>query len=84
MSLPQLQKADLVTVNVETLEGDVYRFPSMPLPTLRELGVPSHSISFLTLVNQSNAVVTIPWRIMKELYVECADGKRELLWSRSQ
>lgn len=84
MRLVQLQKAELVSVSIETLEGDLYRFPSMPLSDLFVLRHPSSSASFLTLVNQSNAAVTIPWRIVKRVFIDYPHEMEEVLWSRDE
>lgn len=69
---------DLQTVVVETLEGDLYRFPSMPSDMIKTAArSKSPSVTSLTLVNVSGATLVLPWRIVRRLVV----GEEEV-WHR--
>jgi hypothetical protein len=64
---------DLVEVEVETTQGSKYVFPDMSLENMKKV-LPSsgripESVTFLMFYNYSGSVLSIPFRIVKEVRV---------------
>lgn len=65
-------KEDLVDVTIRTLDGDSYSFPAMSKSSLEMVlpkGSNRKSNESLTLVNASTAILMIPMRICRVIYV---------------
>jgi len=76
-----LASSDLISVEIETINGSIYTFPDMGLEVLRGVLPPSGRIPTempsLCLVNIHASALAVPYLVIKEIRVE-----KETLWQR--
>lgn len=67
-------KFDLEDVLIESKQGDLYRFPCVPLnDVLRAARGRTDSTSSLALVNAVGASLVLPWRVIKKISIKGED-----------
>ena len=82
-------KVPLVDVLIKTKLGAEYRFPDVEKARLEavcaylQTGVPTGFSGQFTLVNASIAVLSIPFRIIRQVNIRVNDGEVWDLWWKS-
>ncbi len=75
----------LITIVVKTKLGACYYFPDMSKKSVVEALPPSgrvpENITYLMLYNYSGAMLSVPFRLVQEVFVEGAQSREDILWT---
>ena len=75
----------LVTIVVKTKLGARYEFPDMCrkslVGVLPQSGRVPESVTYLMLYNYSGAMLSVPFRLVEEVFIEGAQSREDVLWT---